>query len=381
MNPTETAAVLMRDFAERTGVSPARDGRRYLWTDAFAVCNFLALARRTGDERHAEMALALVDRVHRTLGRHRADDPRHGWLSALDERAGEKHPTRGGLRIGKDLPERGAGDPMDRSLEWDRDGQYFHYLTRWMHALDQVSRFHGERRFNLWARELAHVAHDAFCYGTTGRRRMHWKMSIDLTRPLVPSMGQHDPVEGYVTCLQLDATSIAVGAEPTPRLEEDAADFASMLRSQELMTTDPLGIGGLLADAWRLAQLHRSGALVDVLLRAGLAGLTRYERLGVLDQPADRRLAFRELGLAIGLEAVERLRRGGNGGPERPALAEAVSAQDGLRTRIEGFWLDPANRANATWEEHRDINEVMLATALLPDGYVTLDRIVPRRAA
>jgi hypothetical protein len=41
----------------------------------------------------------------------------------------------GGLRIGKPLKERGANEPIDESLEWDRDGQYFHYLTKWMHAL------------------------------------------------------------------------------------------------------------------------------------------------------------------------------------------------------------------------------------------------------
>ena len=28
-------------------------------------------------------------------------------------------------------------------------------------------------------------------------------MSTDLTRPLVPSMGQHDPLDGFVTCNEL----------------------------------------------------------------------------------------------------------------------------------------------------------------------------------
>jgi hypothetical protein len=51
----------------------------------------------------------------------------------------ETHPTRGGLRIGKQLPERRPGEPYDPQVEWDRDGQYFHYLTKWMHALDQAS--------------------------------------------------------------------------------------------------------------------------------------------------------------------------------------------------------------------------------------------------
>ncbi len=90
-----------------------------------------------------------------------------GWISGLAEREGEAHPTRGGLRIGKPLPERAPGEPFDERLEWDRDGQYFHYLTKWMHALDQVARATGQPMFNVWARELAHAAHRAFTYAAT----------------------------------------------------------------------------------------------------------------------------------------------------------------------------------------------------------------------
>ena len=46
------AAELMLGFAERTGIADGRPPRRYLWTDAFAVCNFLALARATGEQRY-----------------------------------------------------------------------------------------------------------------------------------------------------------------------------------------------------------------------------------------------------------------------------------------------------------------------------------------
>ena len=38
---TEQAIELMMGFAERTGLTAARPHQRYLWTDAFAVCNFL----------------------------------------------------------------------------------------------------------------------------------------------------------------------------------------------------------------------------------------------------------------------------------------------------------------------------------------------------
>src|SRR5205085_324798 len=150
---------LMAGFAARTGLDPAGPSRRYLWTDAFAVCNYLGLHRESGERRHLELALRLVDAVHHTLGRHRADDPRRGWISGLDEATGERHPTRGGLRIGKELPERPADESYDPRREWDRDGQYFHYLTRWMHALHCVAVETGDLTCERWARELAVSAH------------------------------------------------------------------------------------------------------------------------------------------------------------------------------------------------------------------------------
>src|SRR5262249_18479870 len=55
----DQAAALMLRFAERTGLTSARAERRYLWTDAFAVCNFLGLARATGEARYTELALRL----------------------------------------------------------------------------------------------------------------------------------------------------------------------------------------------------------------------------------------------------------------------------------------------------------------------------------
>src|SRR5512140_3193640 len=103
---TRAAAALMAEFAERTGVAADGEERRYLWTDAFAVCNFLGLARACADERYTRLALRLVERVHHVLGRHRADDRRRGWISGLGEDGGARHPTQGGLRIGKPLPER-----------------------------------------------------------------------------------------------------------------------------------------------------------------------------------------------------------------------------------------------------------------------------------
>ena len=200
----------MSEFADLTGLlSDSKVPRRYLWTDAFAVCNFLGLYCQTQDEQYKKLALHLIDQVHFILGRHRDDDPRTGWISGLSEQEGRLHPTKGGLRIGKGMNERGPGDPYDEQLEWDRDGQYYHYLTKWMHALNRASRVTGDPTCNRWAIELAKTAHARFTYvpSSGGQKRMHWKMSIDLSYPLVASMGQHDPLDGFITYLQLQSTA------------------------------------------------------------------------------------------------------------------------------------------------------------------------------
>jgi len=384
-NPhTAEAIALMLGFAQRTGLDSDRPQRRYLWTDAFAVCNFLGLARATGEKRYTDLALCLVHQVHQTLGKHRGDDPRVGWISGLSAHEGERHPTRGGLRIGKSLPERGAGESFDERLEWERDGQYFHYLTKWMHALDQVSRSTGDSWFNIWARELAQSAHDAFTYLPTARTpRMYWKMSIDLTRALVPSMGQHDPLDGYITCEQLGDTAAGL-PQPVggPTLEDATSRFAAMTGGIEWASSDPLGIGGLLVDAYRVAQLNREWALPEEglferLLTAAQAGLQYYSGSGELETVAEHRLAFRELGLAIGLSAVQHIWQAvtqsqAAASPAARARLQALMRYVPLGEEIESFWREAEHQRTRTWSEHRDINEVMLATRLAPDGFLVL---------
>lgn len=381
---TAEASALMLSFGRRTGLDSNHPPRRYLWTDAFAVCNFLGLARATTEQRYTELALRLVDQVHHVLGRHRDDDPRSGWISGLSAHEGEAHPTRGGLRIGKRLPERSQAEPFDERLEWERDGQYFHYLTKWMHALDQVSRATGDPRFNAWARELAAIAHDAFTYppAPDPAPRMYWKMSIDLTRPLVPSMGQHDPLDGYITARQLRATAIGMAQTAGgPDLAEATRRFAIMTGGTGLATSDPLGVGGLLVDAYRMAQLIEQGGLADEdllehLLAAARAGLKYYARSVELRAPAEYRLAFRELGLAIGLHAVKRMQAAVQSrtaiSPGVRAELEALMPYVPLGEEIESFWRSPVHQRASTWSEHHDINEVMLATCLASDGYLVL---------
>jgi len=93
---------------------------------------------------------------------------------------------------------------------------------------------------------------------------------------------------------------------------------------------------------------------------------------------AGYRLAFRELALTIGLHAAERMqqatgptsRRDSN--PRLDELGQALLAFTPLRDEIEAFWRDAENRRAETWIEHQDINDVMLATSLAPDGFLEL---------
>ena len=380
---------VMIEFANQTGLLSAMElPRRYLWTDAFAVCNFLELYRQTSDEQYKKLALHLVDQVHNVLGRYRDDDPRTGWISGLDEQEGRLHPTRGGLRIGKGMNERRPDDPYDEELEWDRDGQYYHYLTKWMHALNQVSRITADPIYNRWAIELAKTAHAKFTYVPScgDQKRLYWKMSTDLSYPVVLTMGHHDPLDGFITYLQLQSTA---GKDSIKSkwfdLSAEITDMANICKGKNWATDDPLGIGEILSAAYKLAQLiitegFEQVDLLDVLLHASLVGLQSYVRTNSLKMPANYRLAFRELGLSVGLHAIEKLL----GFVKQTSLdsrmkrllqsrTENLLQYASLSNIIEAYWLEPANRRTSEWMAHRDINMVMLATSLAPDVYLSLE--------
>jgi len=378
----------MRDFAQETGLSDtSRIPRRYLWTDAFAVCNFLELYRQTGEDWYLATARKLVEQVHLVLGRFSEDDARKGWISGLDERAGYQHPTFGGLRIGKKLPERKPEETFDADLEWDRDGQYFHYLTKWMQALTRMAVVTSDKHYQLWALELARTAHSRFTRKSTTSecRGMYWKMSIDLSRPLVASMGQHDPLDALITYAELSANLVSEGMPPGEiSLQSEIADCRAMCAQRSWATDDPLGTGGLLVDSLRLAQI-RAATEISVpielprLLVDSETGLQAFVHSGLLDYPAQYRLAFRELGLAIGLQALTRLQQLIERLPHRFSLSGAQTAQlrrlgkfAYLIDRITDFWLQPAHQQMTRWRDHLDINRVMLATCLAPDTYLAV---------
>lgn len=378
----------MLRFAQKTGLSPCSSSPvRYLWTDAYAVCNFLELHRRTNDRDYLRLALDLVEQVHETLGRHREDDKREGWISGLPEREGQLHPTAGGLRIGKTLPDRKPYEPADDSLEWDRDGQYFHYLTKWMHALRQVKIVTGDWKYVRWARELGKAACEAFARRTDSSTisGLYWKMNVDLTYPVVSSMGHHDPLDGYVTLLEIDRSLPQRDrGQPALDLSNELSILKRLCVGRDWKTDDALGIGGLLFDACRLMQLSPNddrefiNETLNSLLEASHIGLRHFLSSDIFQENAAQRLAFRELGLSIGVHAI-------------PLMLEKLGESDGVELRfrskplitdlepfvqladaIEDFWLHPVHRRSRSWQDHENINMVMLASSLMPDGVLLL---------
>jgi len=382
---------IMLEFAEATGLSePSKQPRRYLWTDAFAVGNYLDLYRQSRQQSFLQLALKLVDQVHQTLGKQRKDSGRSGWLSGLSEEQGRLHPTQGGLRIGKKLAERQLGEPADESLEWDQDGQYYHYLTKWMQALNALSRVTGDGIFNQWALELAKVAHAAFVYtpstsisfspstSMSKTRSMYWKMSIDLSHPLVDSMGHHDPLDGLITYQQLQTT--AEGFPETTsqlNLKAEIKELEAICSKKEWATGDALGIGGLLTDAFILVQLigtqqleetDRLVSLLDDIELSQQAFATHNQ----LNLPAEYRLAFRELGLAIGLHSINKMQLiieqhsdNFNNSAQLTSILNKLSQFQQIAELIDNFWIKPEHQSVSSWLQHADINNVMLATSLL----------------
>jgi hypothetical protein len=214
---------------------------------------------------------------------------------------------------------------------------------------------------------------------------MYWKMSIDLSYPLVIAMGQHDPLDGLVTYSELQATASADFTDSSlPDLSADISDMADICHEENWSTNDPLGIGGLLFDGCRIAQLMCRGCfgdphLLEKVLDAALLGLESFKADNPLKYRARQRLAFRELGLAIGLKGVEKMRGcirentdifGREGSVSRKV--EALSGYLPLSNLIERFWQDKKNRDAGNWGEHRDINMVMLATSMVPDGFLMI---------
>lgn len=207
---------------------------RYLWSDAFGVINLLTMHKEycqagvdtVNDNRYLLMARGLIDTVHGILGWTR------DGLSRLPG-ATDDNPLGGGLRIGK-MNELGS----------DCDGQYHHYLTVWMFALNRMSKASGNIKYNRMAVQLARAIHPKFFIDRLGPKpRMIWKMAMDLSKPLVSSEGNLDPIDGFVVFRILQAAAMEAGDGVV--LAEEINDYKRVMerKGEHFVSSDPLDLG------------------------------------------------------------------------------------------------------------------------------------------
>ncbi|KAE8383606.1 hypothetical protein BDV26DRAFT_251294 [Aspergillus bertholletiae] len=328
---------------------------RYLWTDAFGVINFIALHREHAkarassasasapDDRYLTLARRLVETVHDVLGRTR--DGQDRLPGATDD-----NPMGGGLRIGK-IDEYGL----------DGDGQYHHYLTIWMFALNRLSLATGDPTYNRQAIALAKAIHPHFFIGRhLARPRMVWKMSMDLSTALVASEGNLDPVDGYVTFRLLQAAAMQMGEGEV--LADEIADYKKVIgrKGKHFVTKDPLDLGMSLWTAHWFAEKEDWATELSGQCFEQIYELFEVDRC--LDRSNKHRLAFREFGTCMGIKCMSE------------QMSEKESAVD-LKVYADkildswNIYMQNSLTTKVTPDDLRPITRVMYASALIPGAF------------
>mgnify|MGYP001818787138 FL=1 len=229
------------------------NGLRYLWTDAYGVILLVSLYKELGRQSYLDDAESVVANVDKVLGRPR------------------------GIRIGE-AP--------------DRDGQYFHYLTMWLHALEVLGRCIPDYRQK--AIDLVRQIHKPFLVPGRG---VIWKMEEDLSGPYPGiGIGALDAFGGYVAYRQLDSGQLA----------SEISDMRTLIdaSSSRLVITQDLGLGMMLwmshffpDEDWAIQQRRQSLDMLDQMW---------VERGYFCREPMlpETKFAFTNYGVSIGLQAV-----------------------------------------------------------------------------
>jgi len=334
---------------------PAAEGHRgrYLWTDGFAVVNFLTLHRLTQDPRYLTFATNLVSAVHNILGYTRDGKSRLPGAT-------ESEPLKGGLRIGK-IDETGP----------DGDGQYFHCelfststaipradpqfrldLTVWMFALNRVTLVTGSKWYNDQAVCMAQAVLPHFMTNPSSKRpRMFWKMSMDLSHPLVMSEGNLDPIDGYVTYKLLQES-----ADDKTVLTGEIVALKKIVDTkwENYSSSDTLDLGMTLWTAHWLSDREEWAA---VLSRRAVYCLKQLVLHGYFNRSTARRLAFREFGTALGVRSADVI-----DDPELVSLPDVICET----WEKAGLVPKPTHQQQGRMAELMPITAVMYASALIP---------------
>ena len=182
------------------------------------------------------------------------------------------------------------------------------------------------------------------------RPRMFWKLSADLSQPLVMSEGNLDPIDGYVTYKLLQAAS----GDPSTLKEEIAALKKCVdTKWQDYSSGDALDIGMTL---WTAHWFEANEEWAAFLAQRAIACLKSLVLGGYFESPTARRLAFRDFGSALGAQCYDLTDAGLRG------LPEEICAQ----WEAAGLVPEPTTEQQGRMAELMPITAVMYATALIP---------------
>ena len=297
--------------------------RRYLWTDAFAVLNLVSLAEACPSETTKFLGLAnqLVDTVHDSLGKPRSALSQHAMQPDASSPSGYV-----GLRIGK------VHSRVVTDAGMSYDGQYWHYIDKWLLALIRLGR----------PQEAARVAKCVFghFYDATGGG-MRWKLSVDATAP--GPLQYQPPGDDTLTAL------IVFSLIEHHLRQEQCAKYSlqneidklrqSLVGYKGRVTSDPLG--------WGLAAMYDQW-----LERKRTTELQLYAKDAL--STFHMSLPFRLYGALLGAKLC-------------PKAVDEIAQELGPLVEM-AVRYEESHIFQGTHEEHSSINRVMLATVLLTPG-------------
>ena len=215
--------------------------------------------------------------------------------------------------------------------------EYFHYLTKWAFALSRMGQIKNDQRYIRWAIDLIKAVHSKFVYrDQQNRLHMYWKMSIDLTYPAVPSEGNLDPYDGYITYRLVDELA------DQRELDSEIGDMKTMVDAKyaRYHSSDPLDLG----EALWITHWYPDETWAKVVTTKSLQALEELWQNGYFKESLNRRLAFREFGTTIGVQVNQQA---------KSEWKERVES-------IHNLWLPHI------YKRDKDISPVMFCTSLCP---------------
>jgi len=227
---------------------------------------FLSLYEQTKENRYIEEAEHLVSEVKRVLGRSK------------------------GYRIGE---------------EPDRDGQYFHYLTKWIFALHQLSIHHPDlsrRQFHHQeAIKIIKEIHPHFLIRDVG---ILWKMKEDLSGPFPGyGLGGLDHYDAYVVYRLVDGGSGILAREISDVFSLVQNSFRNFSCSQDLGLGEALWMTSWFPEEeWAQVVRERSIKTLEKMWRE--VDQTKGYFIRDLKYERTSKLAFGSYGVCIGLQSI-----------------------------------------------------------------------------